>query len=142
MKILIQTDGAADWHDRIGGWAYIIWMIHDSDKTMLASKKEPKDDTTNVQMELTAIKRALRMFEFLFGIAGKQRAILETDSEWTVNCLNGKSDCTMNTSLLNDIRALLARLKVEIKWVPRDQLKDVDTMAKEAMRDGKKKHAR
>ena len=142
IKILIQTDGSADWHDRVGGWAYIIWILYGDQKSVLARRKSPVNDTTNIRMEATAIKKALRMFEFLFGTSGKQETILETDSEWTINCLNGASLCTKNTDLLDDIRILLARLKIEMKWVPRKQLKSVDAMAKGAMRDGKKKYAR
>ena len=143
MKFLVQTDGAADWHDGIGGWAYNIWVILDEDDDfIMATNKDCVEDTTNIRMELTAIKNGLRMFKFLFGKDNKEHVLLETDSQWMVNCLSGASFCTKNTDLLDDIRDLVDELKAEIKWVPREQLKLVDGMAKEAMRYGKKKYAR
>lgn len=140
-KILIQTDGAADWHDRIGGWAYTIHLVKGKEKLLIVSNREPKDDTNNVRMEVTAIKKGLRMFEFYFGLSSGYKVLVETDSEWAIKCLNGEYYCTKNTDLLSDISRLLAKLGADIKWVPRDQLKVVDAMAREAMRDGKKKYA-
>jgi len=133
--IVIQTDGAADWHDRIGGWAVEIYR----DDELIYKTSGYDDNTTNNRMELTAINQALKIAIMLAKY--REKFILQTDSEWSYNCLNRNSNCTENTDLLDRIWKLMEELNVSIIWVPRKELKSVDKMAKDAMKLGKKKYA-
>ncbi len=135
--ILIQTDGSASVGIRVGGWAYLIYQ----DDKLIAKNSDYEYNTTNIRMEVTAIKKALRMTRFLF-LGEDIKIQLETDSQWACKCLRGEWNCIENIDLLEEVTDLYIELDVDLVYVPRSKLKKVDKLARTAMKNGKKKYAR
>jgi ribonuclease HI len=119
-KLEIYTDGACRKNPGPGGWAAVII---NSDKSIPIHGRNP--NTTNNQMELTAVIKAL---EF---IKEPAEIILYTDSQYICNAINShwlinwkkhnwiKSDGkpVLNRDLWEKISTLINFHHVTIKWV-------------------------
>jgi ribonuclease HI len=78
--IKIFTDGACSGKSNIGGWGLIV--LDENDKTSYTIKGA-KEDSTNNEMELTAVLQALIYMQDKPNIP----AIIYTDSAYIANCI-------------------------------------------------------
>ena len=75
MEITIYTDGACSGNPGLGGWG-VVAIIPDKEPIYL---KGGLDNTTNNQMELTAVIEGLRYFKEY------QKILIITDSKYVIN---------------------------------------------------------
>jgi ribonuclease HI len=122
--VRIHTDGACQPNPGKGGWAYIIDVggrrFQDSGT---------KDPSTNNEMELYAIYRAILSLKIITG-NGYHSGTLYTDSKYATNALNQwadkwsrnnwlKSDGSpvKNKGLIKTILLIMKGQKIRIKWI-------------------------
>ena len=119
MTIKIWTDGSCDHHDdrRPGGWAFII---------LRGALEIPGDGgcsrTTSNQMELNAILEAMWKVEEI-KINEDEEIIIYTDSQWSINCLTKKWNCTKDETSghvqwLYDIWSKISHRQIKFEKVP------------------------
>ena len=120
MKIKIYTDGACSGNPGIGGWGAVI----------LTPNKEPvflsggSIDTTNNQMELTAVIESLKYFKEL------KQLLIFTDSKYVINGIetwiknwkkNGwitaNKKTVKNKNLWENLDKEITRHEIEWHWV-------------------------
>lgn len=104
MKKTIYTDGSC--RDRKGGWAFVI--LHEFFEMQWSDKA---NDTTNNRMELTAVIEALKTLK-------NEECIVYSDSQWVINCAEGRWKRNKNLDLWKDFEEQRRRQKkVEFVWV-------------------------
>lgn len=121
--ITVYTDGGCIGNPGKGAWAYII--LKDSEKL---SDSAGLKATTNNQMELTAVIRALQTLEPWKPTPGT--VVVHTDSQYVKNGItswifnwerNGwrtaNKDPVKNKDLWVELKALSDRVKPQWKWV-------------------------
>jgi ribonuclease HI len=79
----IFTDGACSSKDNVGGWAYVV--LNENEASIISSKGAQKD-TTNNEMELTGVLKAL----IWCNSHPNDKIIIYSDSAYVVNCINDK----------------------------------------------------
>ena len=99
MQITIYTDGACDIHadNQPGGWAAIL-QATDSDGEIVKEKviSGGAENTTNNQMELTAVIEGLRLLTHATGL------IILSDSRYVIDIATRKKKVVKNKSLWQD----------------------------------------
>ena len=134
---MIYTDGSADLRYGLGAWAYIIYKQEGKKWTSIKSNSKGKEDTTNNEMELYAIKIALENLQKGGGI-NSSSVLVCSDSQWAVKCLTDSGwKCTSHGGLFRRIRWFMKNFDVRFKWVKahaRDARNNaVDALAKKTM---------
>jgi ribonuclease HI len=148
MSLLeIYTDGSCEPNPGAGAWSAIILLDKDR-PTVLSGKKEK---TTNNEMELTGILRAL---EWLHD-NGVKEAIIRSDSKYALGCVewafgwemkgwSKKGGPIKNLLVIQQIHDLNRRLNVHWEWVKGHnghQWNELaDRTAEAARSDGQIKH--
>jgi len=102
----IYTDGACKGNPGRGGWAAII--INQGTKSQISGSKET---TTNNQMELTAVIRALET------LSPGQAATVFSDSQYVINSITRNWKRNANLELWKQLDALIKDLNITWKWV-------------------------
>ena len=124
MGLIVYTDGGCSGNPGPGGWAYVIV---EGDRTMKGSGAMA--NTTNNQMELTAVIEALGRISAEPALAGSEVEVF-TDSQYVRNGITqwivrwekngwktaGKKP-VKNRELWQRLRALEQRLRVSWNWV-------------------------
>jgi ribonuclease HI len=122
MSLILATDGACDLKRRRGGYAFFT-----GEKIVCG----PVIDATNNIAEYTAV---IKLLEYLISI--KQSIVGETfiytDSELVVNQLNGIYRVRHPNMIPLHQRAkeLLRNMRVSVRWIPRDQISEIDRASK------------
>ena len=104
--IEIYTDGACKGNPGKGAWAAII--IKEGNKTRLSGSHE---NTTNNQMELTAVIRALET------LAPGQTATVFSDSQYVINSITRNWKRNANLELWRSLDLATKDLSLTWKWV-------------------------
>ncbi len=104
--IEIYTDGACKGNPGKGAWAAII--IQEGNKTRLSGSLE---NTTNNQMELTAVIRALETLE------PGQTATVFSDSQYVINSITRNWKRNLNLELWRRLDLITKDLTLTWKWV-------------------------
>jgi len=104
--IEIYTDGACKGNPGKGAWAAII--IQEGNKTRLSGSRE---NTTNNQMELTAVIRALETLE------PGQTATVFSDSQYVINSITRNWKRNVNLELWRRLDLITKDLTLTWKWV-------------------------
>lgn len=134
-EITIYTDGSCQTQTRIGGWATVL--TSGTYRKVLSGSTE---ETTVNAMELMAAVNGLKALK-----GANQTVTLVTDSqyvargvnEWLSNWiergwLTANKNPVANRNLWKQIHGLLARHRVTVIWVPREQNTEADGLAQEA----------
>lgn len=134
---MIYTDGSCDLRCGVGAWAYIIYKQEGKKWKSVGSKSRGKEDTTNNEMELRAMKMALEGLQ-THGDINSSSVLICSDSEWAVKCLiNPSWKCTAHGTLFKRIRWFVKNFDVRFKWVKahaRDARNNaVDALARKTM---------
>jgi len=117
-KVTAYTDGACKGNPGKGGWAFVIV----NDQNQIAAKRNGfKSDTTNNEMELTAISQLLQLL-YIKGTVDRDITIY-SDSQYAINCITSwgpnwsPSDWSKkkNAELINDCLGQLHILKTSNK---------------------------
>ena len=104
--IEIYTDGACKGNPGKGAWAAII--IQEGNKTRLSGSRE---NTTNNQMELTAVIRALET------LGPGQTATVFSDSQYVINSITRNWKRNANLELWRRLDLITKDLTLTWKWV-------------------------
>jgi cyclic pyranopterin phosphate synthase len=104
--IEIYTDGACKGNPGKGAWAAII--IRDGNKTRVSGSRE---NTTNNQMELTAVIRALET------LGPGQTATVFSDSQYVINSITRNWKRNANLELWRRLDLITKDLTLTWKWV-------------------------
>lgn len=104
--INIYTDGACKGNPGKGAWAAII--IKEDQKIKLSGSCQ---HTTNNQMELTAVIRALET------LAPAQRATVYSDSKYVINSITQNWKRNANLQLWSNLDSITKNLSITWKWV-------------------------
>ena len=104
--IEIYTDGACKGNPGKGAWAAII--IKDNNKTQLSGSCQ---NTTNNQMELTAVIRALET------LGPGQTATVFSDSQYVINSITLNWKRNANLELWTALDSTTKDLTITWKWV-------------------------
>jgi cyclic pyranopterin phosphate synthase len=104
--IEIYTDGACKGNPGKGAWAAII--IKDNNKTQLSGSCQ---NTTNNQMELTAVIRALET------LGPGQTATVFSDSQYVINSITLNWKRNVNLKLWTALDSITKDLTITWKWV-------------------------
>ncbi len=104
--IEIYTDGACKGNPGKGAWAAII--IKETQKTQLSGSCQ---HTTNNQMELTAVIRALAT------LTPGQLATVYSDSKYVINSITQNWKRNANLQLWNELDSITKNLSITWKWV-------------------------
>ena len=119
-KIIIYTDGSCLWNPWKGGWCALL-KFKDKEKIISGSKK----DTTNNQMELTALIKALEEIKtdkYPLEIWTDSKYVLDGITKWIKNWRNNnrktanKQD-VKNKELWQKLDELMQKYNTEIHWV-------------------------
>lgn len=105
-SLKIYTDGSCMPNPGQGGWAFIAL---DGDYQVELSGYEKY--TTNNIMELTSVIEALRMYKHI------DKFHFYSDSQYVINCANGKWKKTKNTELWKRFEKLAKNKKIKWTWV-------------------------
>lgn len=114
----IYTDGGYRAKYYIGAWAYIVVQ----DNSVIHTASESVSNTTNNEMELTAILHAL---EYI-GDRREINAVIYSDSMYAVRCINEwyQQWCMCNTvtgkkniELISSVYRLAQSTRTSIAWV-------------------------
>ena len=117
----IYTDGCCNPNPGPGAWAAII-ITDEANPIELAGAKGA---TTNNEMELTGILRAMQWLE----VNGITAAIITTDSQYALGCVRWapgwerkgwtreKGKPIQNVAVVQQIHALHQRMRIAWKWV-------------------------
>lgn len=132
----IYTDGSVDLRYGLGAWAYIVYERKEGKWISVESDSKGKEDTTNNEMELLAVKMALEGLQSHGGI-NSNSVLICSDSQWVVKCLIGGWKCTAHRNLFRVIRYFMKNFDVKLKWVKahaRDMKNnEVDALAQKTM---------
>ena len=96
MQIIIYTDGACDIHadNQPGGWAAILRAVDEAGKVVKETEiSGSAENTTNNQMELTAVIEGLKALE------RPTKVTVVTDSRYVIDIASGAKKATRNKSL-------------------------------------------
>ena len=134
---MIYTDGSVDLRYGIGAWAYIVYEQKKGKWIPIKSDAKGKEDTTNNEMELQAIKIALEDLQKYYSI-NSSSVLICSDSQWAVKCLIDPNwNCTSHGTLFRRINYFMKNFDVRFKWVKahaRDARNNaVDALAKKTM---------
>ena len=119
-KITIYTDGSCLWNPWKGGWCALL-KFKDKEKIISGSKK----NTTNNQMELTALIKALEEIKtdkYPLEIWTDSKYVLDWITKWIKNWRNNnrktanKQD-VKNKELWQKLDELMQKYNTEIHWV-------------------------
>ncbi len=125
----IHIDGASSGNPGPAGAGI---LIRDARGRLLRQEALPLGTATNNQAEYLALLLALRHLVAL----GNPRAVLYTDSELLYNQLTGRY--RVRAENLRPLHLLatayLKTLKVEVRWVPREENREADRLARAALR--------
>ena len=134
------TDGSASPNPGPGGWA----IIDVNTKTPVKTGSEP--NTTNIRMEGTAIKEAIKF-------AKEEPVEIHTDSEfwintitkwaptWATNGWHKKSGEIKNLDLVKELYDLYNSHDVKLVWVKGHDGEDLNELADEAANQARKTKA-
>jgi ribonuclease HI len=134
---MIYTDGSADLRYGIGAWAYIIYERKEGKWVSIKSDSKGKEDTTNNEMELLAVVKALEGLQKHGGI-NSSSVLVCSDSRWVVKCLTDPGwKCTAHGTLFRRVKWFMKNFSVRLKWVKahRKDIRNnaVDKLAKKTM---------
>ncbi len=134
---MIYTDGSCDLRYGLGSWAYIIYKREGKVWKLTESDSKGKEDTTNNEMELYAVEKALTKLQKGGGI-NSSSVLICSDSQWLVKCLIDPNwNCKSHGTLFRRIRWFMKNFDVKFKWVKahaRDARNNaVDALAKDTM---------
>lgn len=134
---MIYTDGSCDLRYGVGASAYMVYRRDGSVWPMTDKDSKGKEDTTNNEMELYAVKKALEKLQESGGI-NSSSVLVCSDSQWLVKCLTDPSwNCKSHGTLFRRIRWFMKNFDVKFKWVKahaRDARNNaVDALAKATM---------
>lgn len=134
----IYTDGSADLRYGVGAWAYIIYEQKGTKWASIKSDMAGKEDTTNNEMELLAMKKALEALQSHGGI-NSSSILICSDSEWAIKCLTDSSwKCTAHGVLRKRIKWFMKNFDVRLKWIKAHarNVKNIaaDTLAQKTMK--------
>ena len=119
-KIIIYTDGSCIWNPWPGGWAYLL-MFADKQKLGAGQWK----NTTNNQMELTAVIKALQALntdKYTIEIFTDSKYVMDGATKWIVNWKKkwwktaNKQD-VKNKELWQKLDELTSKFNIKRHWV-------------------------
>ncbi len=119
-KIIIYTDGSCIWNPWSGGWAYLL-MFGDKQKLGAGQWK----NTTNNQMELTAVIKALQALntdKYDIEIFTDSKYVMDGATKWIVNWKKkwwktaNKQD-VKNKELWQKLDELTSKFNIKRHWV-------------------------
>jgi ribonuclease HI len=120
--IEVWTDGSCDLHHplRPGGWAYHIKYQNEFGTLLTTSFAGNSKNTTNNQMELMAILKAIKAINKLRPFSNS--VIIYSDSEWAVRCLTGVYNCKKDRTkghvmFLNEIGWATGKLIIDYEHI-------------------------
>ena len=114
MQITIHTDGACDIHadNQPGGWAAILRAIGDEGEVIKERViSGGAENTTNNQMELTAVIEGLKLLTQATGLT------LVSDSRYVIDVASRKKKVLKNKSLWKDFFDLAENHYIEWRYV-------------------------
>ena len=141
-KCEIYTDGSCEVSNRVGGWAYNIYLSNGHALGELYEGFDGECDVTNIEMEVMAV---LKGIEKAISLKREEcEIIVFTDSNWVINCMtNPIWKCIKHVKILNKIKKYSKRFNIKFKWVKAHALNKrnirVDKLANKAMRAEMKK---
>ena len=115
-RILAWTDGSArPTNPGYGGWAFVIDdQLHSTVDVEFAWMPF---GTTNNLAELVAIQRCLKRARELYQVTPRP-VIISSDSQWSVNSINGDYKVRHHKELIAEIQRLMAEIQdVKVQWI-------------------------
>jgi len=119
-KIIIYTDGSCIWNPWPGGWAYLL-MFGENKKLQAGQWK----NTTNNQMELTAVIKALQALntdKYPIEIFTDSKYVMDGATKWILNWKKrwrktvNKQD-VKNKELWQKLDELISNFNIKRHWV-------------------------
>lgn len=108
MSLVIYTDGSCMPNPGPGGWAFVVLPDHNDEYPTEWHVSGGYNKSTNNRMEMIAVIEALKFIN-------KKKCIIYTDSQYVINCANGKWTRKKNLDLWKEFDK--ASKKTEIEWI-------------------------